>query len=75
MSVIHFAIDIYRYILLASVLASWIPDAADHPIVRFLNRLTEPVLAPLRRVIPPLGGIDVTPLIVFVGLGLLQRLI
>ena len=75
MGLLHLLIEIYRYILLAAVLASWIPDAANHPIVRFLDRVTEPVLAPLRRVIPPVGGFDLSPLIAFILLGLLQRLI
>lgn len=75
MWLLHLAIEIYRYVLLAAVLASWIPDAANHPVVRFLDKLTEPVLAPLRRVIPSVGGIDISPLLVFFGLGLLQRYI
>lgn len=73
MSLLHLLIEIYRYILLAAVLSSWIPSAAEHPVVRFLDKLTEPVLAPLRRIIPPIGGMDLTPLLLFLALGLLQR--
>lgn len=73
LSLLVTAIEIYRYILLAAVLASWIPSAAGHPIVRFLDKLTEPVLAPIRRVVPPIGGMDLSALLLFILLGFLQR--
>jgi len=69
------AIVIYRYIILAAVIASWVAPGSNHPIVRFLEKLTEPVFAPLRKVIPPVGGFDLTPLIVLFALSALLRVI
>jgi YggT family protein len=69
------AIVIYRYIILAAVIASWVAPGSNHPIVRVLDKLTEPVFAPLRKVIPPVGGFDLTPLIVLFALSALLRVL
>ena len=44
-------------------LASWFPIDRDGPVLRVLNAITEPVLDPLRRVVPAIGMIDLTPLV------------
>ena len=50
--------------IFARALLSWIPSLRpDNPIVRFLMDITEPILSPLRRVIPSIGAMDLTPLI------------
>ena len=69
------AIDIYRYILFGSIIASWVAPGSQHPIVRFLYRVTEPVLAPIRKVMPDLGGIDLSPIVVLIGLSFLKGLV
>jgi len=69
------AVEIYRYVILAAVIASWVAPGSNHPIVRFLEKLTEPVFAPLRKVIPPVGGFDLTPLIVLFALSALLRIL
>lgn len=68
-------IEIYSYVVLAAVIASWVAPGSDHPIVRFLDRVTEPVFAPVRKVLPPMGGFDLSPIVVLVGLNLLTRLL
>ncbi|NLK08286.1 MAG: YggT family protein [Firmicutes bacterium] len=55
--------------VIARVIITWIPSLDYyHPVVRFIYDWTEPVLAPLRRLIPPLGGFDLSPIFVFLGL-------
>ena len=49
-------------------LLSWINPSPSNPIVRFLNDITEPILAPLRRVIPMVGMMDLSPLIAMIVL-------
>jgi YggT family protein len=50
-------------------LVSWIPNMRpDHPIVRFLNDITEPILQPFRRVIPMVGMMDLSPLVAMIVL-------
>ena len=78
-----FALKAYFWIIVASVGMSWLiafdvinirnPQAAN--LVRLLERLTEPVYRKLRRFIPPIAGIDLTPIVVIFGITLLQNLI
>jgi YggT family protein len=58
----------------APVVVSWINVPRDHPAVRLLHRLTEPVLAPVRKMLPPMGGMDFSPLVVLIGLRVLASL-
>jgi len=69
-------LQIYQFILLARVLLSWLPNV-DHsnPIVQFLYQATEPVLAPIRNALPPMNGLDLSPLVVIIGISLLTRLL
>jgi YggT family protein len=76
-------IDIYFYIILATVVISWLGAFNiinfGNPYVRQINgvlrQLTEPVLAPIRRILPNLGGLDFSPVAVLLGLQFLKRLI
>ena len=68
-------ITLYQWILIGRVLISWIDPMGRYQISRWLYELTEPVLAPLRRYVPPFGGLDLTPLIAFLLLDVLERLL
>ena len=72
---LHWLLDLYSLVLLASVLLSWVDLSPDNPFVRVVHKLTEPVLAPVRRVLPAAGGFDFSPLVVLVAIRLLQRLL
>ena len=65
-------IDLYSLIVFGSVILSWVPLRYDNPIVQFVNRLTEPLLQPIRRALPTLGGLDFSPMILLVGLQILK---
>jgi YggT family protein len=69
------AFMIYRWILLARVLISWVSPNPYHPAVRTLYDLTEPVLRPCRSLLPAYQGIDFSPIVAFLGLGILERVI
>lgn len=62
-------------IILGRVLMSWVNPRFEGPIGRFLFDTTEPLLAPIRRLLPQTGMIDFSPLILLVILGLLMRLV
>lgn len=62
-------------ILLVSVVLSWLRLPEDNPIVRVTRTLTEPVLAPVRRLLPGGGGIDISPMIVLLAIRLLKRVL
>ncbi len=74
-SILVYALNIYSLILLARVLISWIDPAVNQPISRFLVQLTEPVLAPIRRILPPAGSLDLSPLVAFLIIAVLSRLV
>nr|MBC7244785.1 YggT family protein [Chloroflexota bacterium] len=61
--------------ILLRVLFSWINADPSNVLVRLVYQITEPILVPLRRLIPPVAGLDVTPIIALVLLELLQRFI
>ena len=67
-------IDLYSLVVIAAVVVSWTNVAREHPAVRLLHRLTEPVLAPIRKVLPPTGGMDFSPLVLLIGLRVLVSL-
>ncbi len=66
---------VLNLIILARVLLSWIPVDRDNPLVSFVYEITEPILGPIRRVIPSVGGLDLSPIIALVLLEILQRLL
>jgi YggT family protein len=67
--------QIYTFILLARVLISWVQLDPYNPIVQFLYSVTEPVLAPIRRMMPQTGMMDLSPLIAFIALQVLERIV
>ncbi len=67
--------DLYGFALFVRVLFSWIQVPYASRVMRFLWKITEPVLAPIRAVLPPLGGIDLSPLIAWFLLRLLQQVV
>ena len=69
------AIQIYTLIMLVYALVSWIPDLRRYRWTNYLAMLVDPVLAPVRRIIPPVGGLDLSFLIVIIILNILPRFI
>ena len=74
LQIINTVFRLYSYLILARIFLTWMPIDSYNPLVRFIYRVTEPVLAPFR-IILPLGGmgLDLSPIIVFFLLNLLQR--
>ena len=69
-------IEIYTFVLLIRILMSWIPNLdPSNPIVQMLVQVTDPVLEPARRLIPSIGMIDISPIVVFIALGVIQSLL
>jgi YggT family protein len=74
---------LYTYVVIAAVIASWLVgfgivnsyNPIARTMLRFLHALTEPVFRPIRRFLPPMGGLDLSPLIVLLLVFFLQRLI
>lgn len=77
--VIYFIINIYYYAIIASIIMSFVMlfsgNMNPHPLLRLVWQLTEPVMAPIRKVLPPMGGLDFSPIFIFIAIGLIQNLL
>jgi len=67
-------IDAYSLVVFVAVVLSWLHLSEDNPVLRITNRLTEPVLSRIRRVVPAFGGFDFSAMILLLGLRLLRGL-
>jgi len=74
-SLILLALDLYSLVVFVSVILSWVRLSPDHPVVRFTEKLTEPVLGRIRGVLPAFGGMDLSPMILLFGLRMVRRLL
>lgn len=74
-SIVYYALELYMYIVIARALISWVNPDPWNPIVQFLEKVTEPALAPIRRLIGWRLGIDVSPIILILLLIFLQKFI
>ena len=75
MFIILLAIDLYSLVLFAAMILSWLSLSPDNPVVRIVRQLTEPVLERVRGMLPSMGGLDFSPMVVLLGLRLLKALI
>jgi YggT family protein len=79
--VILILLDIVWYLIIASVVASWLVafgvintrNDVVYRILDILNRITDPILRPIRRLIPPMGGLDLSPMIVLLIIYIARR--
>lgn len=78
MNIVSQLINLYVLVIFARSILSFFPiryDSPMAPVVRILQQLTEPVLAPVRRTLPPMGGLDLSPLVVIIGLQILASIL
>ncbi|WP_457573941.1 YggT family protein [Desulfolithobacter sp.] len=69
---ISFALSAYIWIVIGRAVISWVNADPYNPIVRFLVQATEPLLVRIRRVLPVMGGIDLSPMVLILGIVFLQ---
>lgn len=72
-SILDILLYVYMWVIIVAALISWVSPDPYNPIVRFLYRVTEPVLYPVRRVIGTFGGFDISPVIVLLAIYFLRR--
>jgi YggT family protein len=72
LGILSLVLNIYFYGLLAVIILSWVAPHANHPAIALLYQLIEPVTAPFRRLIPPLGGLDLSPIFMFLVINMLR---
>lgn len=72
---LELVINIFLFSVLVMVILSWLSPGSYNPAVGLLYSLTEPVMKPVRKFIPPMGGLDLSPMAVMIGLALLKMLL
>ncbi len=73
--IVDLVFTLFELVLLARVVLSWLQVDPSNPIVKFLYDITEPVLAPIRRRVAPMGGLDLSPIIALLILIVLRALL
>jgi len=65
-------VNLYFFILIAMIIISWVAPGSRHPAIELVWQISEPVMAPVRALLPNMGGIDFSPILLFVGINVLQ---
>ena len=73
--VVRWAATIFSILVFARVIISWMGRGSTHPLVLLVYRLTEPVLGPVRSVLPSFGGLDFSPVLVLILIQVLERVL
>jgi YggT family protein len=72
LGVVGLLVNIYFFALLAMIILSWIAPQSRNPAVFLLFQITEPVMAPFRKALPAMGGMDFSPILVFILINVIQ---
>jgi YggT family protein len=75
LGVVALLVQFYFFALLAMIILSWVAQGSRHPAIQLLHQVTEPVMAPFRKLLPAMGGLDFSPIIVFVLINVIQIVI
>ena len=70
--VLGLLIDLYFFTLIAMIVVSWIAPGSRHPAIELIWQVSEPVMAPFRALLPNMGGIDFSPILVFISINVVQ---
>lgn len=72
---INVAFYVYTWLIFIRIILSWVKHNPHQPIIKFIYEITEPVLSVFRRIIPPLGVIDLSPIAAFFALEIARQII
>jgi YggT family protein len=72
LGIVAMVVNIYFIAILASIVLSWVAPGSYNPTVVLIHQLTEPVMAPFRKLLPPMGGLDLSPILVFLLINVVQ---
>ena len=68
-------LKVFYFALIASVILSWVAQGSHSPAVLLINQICEPLLAPFRKILPNMGGLDLSPIFAFISLNLVDMLV
>ncbi|MBU2510072.1 YggT family protein [bacterium] len=72
---LNFALTLLTFAIIGRAILSWIQPDPRHPVSRWLRKITDPILNPLGKIIPPIAGLDITPIIAIVLIQFVQNLL
>jgi len=72
LGVVGLLVNIYFFAILAMIILSWVAAGSRHPAIFLLYQITEPVMAPFRKALPSMGGLDFSPILVFILINVIQ---
>ena len=72
LGIVNLFLSFYFFAILASIILSWVAPGNPSPAAYLLHQLTEPVMAPFRKLLPPMGGLDLSPILVFIAIQIAQ---
>jgi YggT family protein len=74
--ILYYVLEVVKWLVIARALMSWfVSPHSTHPVASFLRRVTDPILRPLSEMLPPIGGVDLSPLLAFFAIHLFQMVI
>lgn len=74
-SILLTALWVYKWLVVVRCLLSFIPHNPYQPVIKFIYDVTEPMMAPFRKILPAAGGIDFSPILLFVVIQVLERVV
>ena len=69
---IGLVVNTYLIAMVVMIVVSWVAPGSHHPAVRLVYQITEPVMAPVRSLLPAMGGLDFSPIVVFIVINVIQ---
>lgn len=70
--VLALLVNLYFFVLIAMIIVSWVAPGSRHPAIELIWQISEPIMAPFRSLLPNMGGIDFSPIMVFIGINVVQ---
>ncbi len=76
LSLVNLIFQVVNLLILIRIILTWVPGMSlSHPAVRLVHQLTSPILDPIRRLMPPMGGLDLSPIVAILLLSLVRSLL
>jgi YggT family protein len=73
---LYYLLELFKWLIIIRAILSWfVAPHSDNPLVQLLRRLTDPILEPISRLVPSAGGFDISPLVAYFALYLLQTVV
>ena len=72
LGVVGLVVNVYLFTMIAMIVFSWVAPGSRHPAVTLVYQITEPVMGPVRALLPSMGGLDFSPIVIFILINVIQ---